>query len=109
MTTRLSPERQSHSWPYPTDLAGFLEAVRADLDDKYNTWVRVKMSVRLSSQCANVIDSLLASEFAKGQNPKWRCCMEVEGVDPVQLKDVAAVVGGLVALVGLAFTSVKGL
>ena len=43
MTTRLGPEQQSRDWPYPTDLAGFLEAVRADPDDDYDTKMRVEM------------------------------------------------------------------
>jgi hypothetical protein len=43
MTTRLGPEQQSHGWPYPTDLAGFLEAVRADPADDYDTRMRIDM------------------------------------------------------------------
>jgi hypothetical protein len=43
MTTRLGPEQQSRDWPYPTDLAGFLEAVRADPADDYDTRMRVDM------------------------------------------------------------------
>ena len=43
MTTRLGHEQQSRDWPYPTDLAGFLEAVRADPDDDYDTKMRIEM------------------------------------------------------------------
>ncbi len=43
MTTHLGPEQQSRDWPYPSDLAGFLEAVRADPDDDYDTKMRVEM------------------------------------------------------------------
>jgi hypothetical protein len=43
MTTRLGPEQQSRDWPYPTDLAGFLQAVRADPADDYDTRTRIEM------------------------------------------------------------------
>ena len=43
MTIRLAPEQQSRDWPYPDDLKGFLEAVRADPDDDYDTRMRVEM------------------------------------------------------------------
>jgi hypothetical protein len=43
MTTRYGPEQQSRDWPYPTDLAGFLEPVRADPADEYDTRMRIEM------------------------------------------------------------------
>jgi hypothetical protein len=43
MTTRLGTEQQSHGWPYATDLNGFLEAVRADPADDYDTRMRIEM------------------------------------------------------------------
>jgi hypothetical protein len=43
MTPRLGPEQQSRDWPYPTDLAPFLEAIRADPADDYDTRMRVDM------------------------------------------------------------------
>ena len=43
MTTRLGSEQQSHDWPYPHELAGFLAAVHADPDDEYDTRMRIEM------------------------------------------------------------------
>jgi hypothetical protein len=43
MTTRYGPEQQSRQWPYPGDLDGFLEAVRADPADDYDTRMRIEM------------------------------------------------------------------
>ena len=43
MTTRYGPEQQSRDWPYPSDLAGFLAAVRADPADDYDTRMRIEM------------------------------------------------------------------
>jgi hypothetical protein len=43
MTTRYGPEQQSHDWAYPTAPAGFLDAVRADPADDYDTRMRIEM------------------------------------------------------------------
>jgi hypothetical protein len=43
MTTRYGPEQQSRDWPYPTELAGFLEALRANPADDYDTRMRIDM------------------------------------------------------------------
>jgi hypothetical protein len=43
MTMRLGPEQQSHDWPYPPDLAGFLQVIHADPADDYDTGMRVAM------------------------------------------------------------------
>lgn len=43
MPTRYEPEQQSRTWPYPTDLDGFLDAVHADRADDRDTRMRVEM------------------------------------------------------------------
>jgi len=45
MPTRYGPEQQSRQWPYPTDLDGFLAALRCDPTDQHDTRMRVEMFV----------------------------------------------------------------
>jgi len=43
VTTRLGPEQQSRNWPYPTELDGFLAALRCDPMDDHDTRMRIEM------------------------------------------------------------------